>query len=40
MNKDIARKALETALKYGADDCRVTHIIGKIGSMSYLDGEL
>lgn len=40
MNKDTARFALETALKNGADNCRVTHVIGEIGSMSYLDGEL
>lgn len=40
MNKDIARKALETALGCGASDCRVTLSESTQTSISYLNGSI
>lgn len=40
MNKDIARKALEMALKFGADEARITVNEGNDSSFSILDGTL
>ena len=40
MNKDIAQKALETALACGASGCRVTLSESTQTSVSYLNGEI
>lgn len=40
MNKETALFAMETALKNGADNCRILHIKGSESSMSYLNGEI
>ena len=40
MNKDIARKALETALELGASDCRISLAESTQTSISYLNGEI
>lgn len=40
MNKDIAQKALETALSCGASDCRVTLSESTQTSISYLNGKI
>lgn len=40
MNKDIAGLALETALRYGASDCRITMSESIQTSVSYLNGEI
>lgn len=40
MNKDIARLALETALKYGASDCSINMSESVQTSVSYLNGEI
>lgn len=40
MNKEIAQKALETALSCGASDCRVSLSESTQTSISYLNGEI
>ena len=40
MNKEIARKALETALELGASDCRINLAESTQTSISYLNGEI
>ena len=40
MNKEIARKALETVLELGASDCRINLAESTQTSISYLNGEI